>query len=177
MTYNENKYIVVNPNLKDFAGKRGTLRQRYMSGIVAMYSLEIDGMLIDFDARDLLSLEWDDTKPLEIERYRELANAVSGPWLYKNDQLTKLLYSTMSMCSEAGEIASITTKIGYQGHPLTQEKIDKLILELGDSEWYSALLAHALGVSLEEVMKRNLKKLHERYPNGFTVEESINRKA
>jgi NTP pyrophosphatase (non-canonical NTP hydrolase) len=42
--------------------------------------------------------------------------------------------------------------------------------------WYIANLCNLTGVSLEEVMKRNIEKLKKRYPEGFNSKASINRK-
>jgi NTP pyrophosphatase (non-canonical NTP hydrolase) len=41
--------------------------------------------------------------------------------------------------------------------------------------WYAAVAADVLGVSLGEVMQRNVDKLMKRYPNGFSTEDSVAR--
>ena len=40
---------------------------------------------------------------------------------------------------------------------------------------YRAKLATGLGVTLEEVMGRNIEKLRKRYPDGFDAERSMHR--
>lgn len=45
---------------------------------------------------------------------------------------------------------------------LTEERRQKLILELGDVLWYVAAAANELGVSLEHIARRNLLKLKDR---------------
>ena len=51
------------------------------------------------------------------------------------------------------------------------------MIELGDIMWYVAQATQALGVSFEEVIERNVKKLESRYPGGsFDVYYSENRK-
>lgn len=47
--------------------------------------------------------------------------------------------------------------------------------ELGDVCWYLAVAADAIGVTLEEIMIRNLEKLEKRYPHGFEAERSLHR--
>ncbi len=59
------------------------------------------------------------------------------------------------------------------GHELDFEKAE---LELGDVLWYVSNAAYLLGTDLETIARRNLEKLKKRYPNGFTQQDSINRK-
>ena len=51
-----------------------------------------------------------------------------------------------------------------------------LIKELGDVAWYLAEAATALDVPPEAVFQGNLDKLRQRFPNGFDVGASVNRK-
>lgn len=53
--------------------------------------------------------------------------------------------------------------------------VPELTLELGDTEWYVAQSADALGVLLGEVMEANIRKLEARYPQGFSSAASLNR--
>lgn len=85
----------------------------------------------------------------------------------------RLLEGLVGMNSEAGEALDIWKKYKFQGHDLDKWAI---ALELGDVLWYLTEAAVALGYSLEEIMKMNIKKLQERYPNGFDPEKSRNRK-
>ena len=81
--------------------------------------------------------------------------------------------AALGMTAEAGEVANHIRKICYQGHSLDSKYIIK---ELGDVLWYIAEMCTALNISLEEVATTNIDKLKKRYPNGFRVEDSINRK-
>ena len=47
--------------------------------------------------------------------------------------------------------------------------------ELGDILWYLTWLCSEFGLSLEEVANANIAKLRKRYPDGFSVDRSINR--
>jgi NTP pyrophosphatase (non-canonical NTP hydrolase) len=49
---------------------------------------------------------------------------------------------------------------------LSDERFDKLSDELGDVLWYVAALASELGVPLEAIARRNLRKLHGRRERG-----------
>ena len=53
-----------------------------------------------------------------------------------------------------------------------------LIIELGDLLWYVAQATQALGISFDEVIATNVKKLEKRYPDGaFDIYFSENRAA
>lgn len=84
-----------------------------------------------------------------------------------------LLNGVMGLNGEAGECIDIVKKHLFQGHPLDREDLAK---ELGDVAWYLAVTAHAIGYDLETVLEMNIKKLRDRYPDGFDAERSNNRK-
>lgn len=62
----------------------------------------------------------------------------------------------------------------YQGHEVNLEHMEK---ELGDCLWMIAEACDALGTDIDTVMQMNIDKLKARYPEGFTVENSLHRKA
>lgn len=76
------------------------------------------------------------------------------------------------MVGEIGELHSIYQKI-YQGHGFDEEHAKK---ELGDLLWFVAEYCTANGWKLEYIMKMNIEKLKERFPEGFSVYKSLNRK-
>lgn len=84
-----------------------------------------------------------------------------------------MLEGALGLSGEVGEVVDILKKSIFQGHPLD---VRKVALELGDVMWYLALLAHSIGYNLDEVTKMNIEKLKNRYPNGFTTTDSLNRK-
>ena len=47
---------------------------------------------------------------------------------------------------------------------------------MGDLLWFVAELCTAIGCDMESVMETNIKKLKERYPEGFEEEKSLHRK-
>lgn len=83
-----------------------------------------------------------------------------------------LLNGLMGLNGESGECIDIMKKHIFQGHELDREH---LIEELGDVAWYLAVCCEGIGVSLEEVMEKNIEKLRARYPEGFDKARSINR--
>lgn len=88
-----------------------------------------------------------------------------------------LITASIGMSSEVGEFNEIVKKILFQGKPMDDETHYHMVRELGDVCWYVANAANALGVSLEQVINENIRKLKSRYPDGFEVSKSENRKA
>ena len=84
--------------------------------------------------------------PMIANTYQELANRTINPDLVGSELL---LDGLMGLNGEAGEAIDICKKWLFQG---------------------------ALNVKLGTVMEDNIKKLSERYPEGFTAAQSINRR-
>lgn len=89
-----------------------------------------------------------------------------------NPKCKSLINCALGLTGEAGEFADMIKKHEFHGHELDR---DAAIKELGDVLWYAAVAADVLGVSLGEVMRRNVEKLMQRYPNGFSTEDSVKR--
>ena len=106
---------------------------------------------------------------MTLNEYQKLAMTTLNPELSQKDTLVN---GVMGLCGEAGEVIDLVKKHLHQGHELDREAIKK---ELGDIAWYLAETAYVLGFSLEEVFQGNIEKLKMRYPEGFSVEASINR--
>jgi NTP pyrophosphatase (non-canonical NTP hydrolase) len=83
-----------------------------------------------------------------------------------------LANKALGLCGEAGEVAELVKKHLYHGHPLDKEKLRN---ELGDVLWYVATMASDFGIPLSDVASANVDKLRRRYPDGFSVERSLNR--
>ena len=83
-----------------------------------------------------------------------------------------LINGVMGLCGESGECVDMVKKYLFQGHELNREELAK---ELGDVAWYLAVTAHAIGYPLDTVLEMNVKKLMDRYPDGFDPEKSVHR--
>ncbi|MDB5164516.1 MAG: hypothetical protein JWL89_142 [Candidatus Saccharibacteria bacterium] len=69
----------------------------------------------------------------------------------------------MGIAGEAGEIVEKWKKaIAYRQGEFTPEQHDDFVKEFGDVIWYIAVLADSLGLSLDEIMQLNVKKLADR---------------
>jgi len=92
--------------------------------------------------------------------------------------IERLLTSGVGINAEGGEFLEIIKKMVFQGKPWNRDNREHLIIELGDIMWYVAQATQALGISMEEVLDTNIRKLSKRYPEGtFDSYYSENRKA
>ena len=103
-----------------------------------------------------------------------LAEFQDGDMIWSEPQ--RLLTGGIGICSEGGELLDLVKKLLFQGKEPTPELREKIKLELGDVMWYVQQVLIWGGWSLEEVLAENTKKLGGRYPEGFSVEKSENRK-
>ena len=91
--------------------------------------------------------------------------------------IERLLTAGVGINAEGGEFLEIIKKMVFQGKPWNDDNREHLIIELGDVMWYVAQATKSLGVSMEEVLDRNITKLSKRYPEGtFDAYYSENRK-
>ena len=98
---------------------------------------------------------------MTFDDYEAAAARTVNPSLNSDD---RLLDATCGLAEEAGELLAHVRKRRFQQRPLDR---DELLLELGDALWCLTTIATSLGFSLGEVADANVRKLRERYPNGF----------
>ena len=97
---------------------------------------------------------------MNINEYQKQASETA---IYKD----KLIYPTLGLAGEAGEIANTVKKILRDSSGNLQESVrEDLIYELGDVLWYIAALATDLNVELSEVANKNIEKLNSRKNRG-----------
>jgi NTP pyrophosphatase (non-canonical NTP hydrolase) len=77
----------------------------------------------------------------------------------------RILYPTLGLAGEAGEVADKVKKVYRDGEPSMFHK-EELAKELGDVLWYISILARDLGYSLEYVAQMNIDKLEDRMSRG-----------
>jgi NTP pyrophosphatase (non-canonical NTP hydrolase) len=129
-------------------------------------------------------------KHVNFNKYAEFVDAVtsdaSKDFLALSDRLVqldekganieRLLTAAVGINAEGGEFLEIVKKMVFQGKPYNEDNREHLIIELGDIMWYVAQACMALGVSIDDVVARNVQKLLKRYPEGaFDVYFSENR--
>ena len=131
-------------------------------------------------------------KKVDFERYEEFVSAVTsntstnfvdfadriGELDRQGANIERLLTSGVGINAEGGEFLEIIKKMVFQGKPWNEDNREHLIIELGDILWYVAQATMALGISFDEVIATNVKKLEKRYPEGsFDIYFSENRAA
>lgn len=102
----------------------------------------------------------------QIESQKTSVNSLDYP--------IALSVSGLGLAGESGEVADIIKKHVGHGHVLDEQSLKK---ELGDVLWYISNICTLLDISLEDIALANIEKLRNRYPNGFSTENSINRVA
>ena len=93
---------------------------------------------------------------MTFDEYQEFARSTA---VYPED--CKVVYPTLGLCGEAGEVAEKIKKHMRDGRSLVG-----VGLELGDVLWYISALADDLGVMLEEIAQANVDKLQSRKERG-----------
>lgn len=83
-----------------------------------------------------------------------------------------LLHGAIGLATEAGELLDSIKRALFYGGELDRTN---LIEELGDLEWYMAVIRKALDVEQSEVQRVNIEKLRARYPEKFTSQDALNR--
>lgn len=113
---------------------------------------------------------------MEIDKY--MSNALQTA-AYP-DVGNNLLYPTIGLTGEAGEVANNIKKLMRdhglkqgmnlaefysKASPKARKLIDETSEELGDVLWYVALMCYELGISMQSIAKGNNNKLERRYSN------------
>jgi len=89
-----------------------------------------------------------------------------------------ILHGVLGVFTESVEMIEAVLKT--MEHPPTHEMYQKMddvnmVEEIGDMEWYLAMLYRSLETYPEVAKQINIDKLRARYPGKFTTEDAINR--
>jgi len=74
----------------------------------------------------------------------------------------------LGIAGEAGDVASCIKKTFAHKN----DKREGIKENIGDMLWYAAMICNFFNWNLEEVLDENVKKLAERYPQGFTEKDA-----
>ena len=85
----------------------------------------------------------------------------------------QMWHAVTGISGEAGELLDAVKKVVIYRKNIDRENI---IEELGDLEFYMEHLRHTLGITRDETIEANIKKLTTRYPKTFTNQNAQERK-
>lgn len=96
------------------------------------------------------------TNEMTLNKYQRLALETA---IYPQP----IIYPTLGMTGEAGEVADKVKKVLRDNNSeFTPDKKFEIAKEIGDVLWYCATLSHDLGYTLEDIARMNYEKLHSR---------------
>jgi len=101
-------------------------------------------------------------KVSDLDMYQQVAKTTA---IYPREQA--IIYPTLGLTGEAGEVANKVKKIIRDGTDKNNEDmVQALSSEIGDCLWYIAVLADDVGVKLSDIANSNLLKLANRKEKG-----------
>lgn len=106
---------------------------------------------------------------MNLREYQEKSKRTLNNELTNEQLLSNMVFG---ITGEMGEVTDILKKYLYQGHYLKKNHVKE---EIGDVMFYIVNLCNLLNLDLEEIIESNYYKLMDRYPEGFSVERSVNR--
>lgn len=111
---------------------------------------------------------------MNLNEYQKIA-AETADW-GDGFPIDPLLYVTLGLTGEAGEVANKVKKIARDDdNVLTEERKEEIKDELGDLLWYVSQLANELSIPFEEVAQGNLDKLADRRERNLIRGDGDNR--
>ena len=97
-------------------------------------------------------------KVSDLDMYQKVALTTA---IYPREQA--IIYPTLGLTGEAGEVANKVKKIIRDGSDSKDEKlVSEIKAEIGDCLWYIAVLADDIGCKLSYIANTNLVKLANR---------------
>ena len=101
-------------------------------------------------------------KVSDLDMYQQVAKTTA---IYPREQA--IIYPTLGLTGEAGEVANKVKKIIRDGSNKNDEGlVQDLSAEIGDCLWYIAVLADDIGIKLSDIASSNLIKLENRKKKG-----------
>lgn len=93
-----------------------------------------------------------------------------------NDAVYSLMYLSMGLAGESGEVIEKLKKVVRNDDGvMSEEKRIEIVRELGDVLWYLSQFARVLNVPFSDVAEANIKKLSDRAERGVIESEGDNR--
>ena len=91
----------------------------------------------------------------DLDMYQKVALTTA---IYPREQA--IIYPTLGLTGEAGEVANKVKKIIRDGSDSKDEKlVSEIKSEIGDCLWYIAVLANDFNIKLSDIASANIEKL------------------
>ena len=101
-------------------------------------------------------------KVSDLDMYQKVALTTA---IYPREQA--IIYPTLGLTGEAGEVANKVKKIIRDGSDSKDEKlVSEIKAEIVDCLWYIAVLANDFDIKLSDIASANLEKLEKRKEKG-----------
>ena len=98
----------------------------------------------------------------DLDMYQQVAKTTA---IYPREQA--IIYPTLGLTGEAGEVANKVKKIIRDGtNKNNEDLVQEISAEIGDCLWYISVLADDIGVKLSDIANSNLEKLENRKKKG-----------
>jgi len=98
----------------------------------------------------------------DLDMYQKVAKQTA---IYPREQA--IIYPTLGLTGEAGEVANKVKKIIRDGtNKNNEDLVQEISAEIGDCLWYISVLADDIGCKLSDIANNNLIKLAKRKEKG-----------
>jgi len=98
---------------------------------------------------------------ISFDTYQEMAAETAV--FPRESRVTSLMYLTLGLTGEAGEVAEKIKKLYRDTHGLVTDQLkEDLTKELGDVLWYVSQIAKELDIDFSTVAEKNIGKLQSR---------------
>tara|TARA_E500000178_G_scaffold56332_1_gene52712 strand:+ start:376 stop:777 length:402 start_codon:yes stop_codon:yes gene_type:complete len=98
----------------------------------------------------------------DLDMYQQVAKSTA---IYPREQA--IIYPTLGLTGEAGEVANKVKKIIRDGTNKNNENlVQEISAEIGDCLWYIAVLADDFNIKLSDIASANIEKLANRQKKG-----------
>lgn len=106
------------------------------------------------------------------KEHREMVrNLRSG--IFKMDGIPReVIHSVVGIASESGELTDALKKACFYGREIDYDNIDE---EMGDILWYIHNYCIERGITLDDLLRQNLRKLRKRYGDSWSEDAEKDR--
>ena len=160
MDFKEYVKLAMRTNVED-----RSFKDNILNGLLGLYGENVEFIMAS-EAGELDELG-------DCYWYTALLFHTTGLELLNPLELLNITKAKNSLMSSIGLLSDHFKKHFFQGHSLDSNLVQLLLSEI---KFHLDVSTTFINSSPEEVMEYNINKLKKRFPEGFEVEKSINRK-